>query len=212
VAISPVPTELEREIMRLESELKRLEAEYNMFFAGRLPRPPWETRSRVESMVKKLDRQRIQNYSIRFRFVTLQSRYSTFADLWDRGQRAREEGRPGPFTRPKAAAPEERPKAHETRVLYVAAFRDPMHEMEKLEDLYESLAAARRESGDPPVPFHKFAALVKTQVEKMQATGAPEVAFRVLLKDGKVNFTARGLRGAARLRRPEPDPEPEADE
>ena len=27
----------------------------------------------------------------------MQARYATFADLWDRGLRAREEGRPGPF-------------------------------------------------------------------------------------------------------------------
>jgi hypothetical protein len=47
------------------------------------------------------------------------------------------------------------------------------------------------------VPFHKFASLVKSQVEKMQASGIPEVAFRVAVKDGKVNFTARALKGAS---------------
>ena len=31
--------------MHLEAEIRRLEAEYNMFFAGRLPRLPWETRA-----------------------------------------------------------------------------------------------------------------------------------------------------------------------
>ena len=36
----------------LEAEVKRLEGEYNMFFAGRLPRPPWETRSRVNALMK----------------------------------------------------------------------------------------------------------------------------------------------------------------
>ena len=46
---------LARELQSLEAELKRLEAEYNMFFAGRLPRPPWETRSRVDAIVKRLD-------------------------------------------------------------------------------------------------------------------------------------------------------------
>ena len=50
------PSEFERELQRLEVELKRLEAEYTMFFAGRLPRPPWETRSRVEALVKQYDR------------------------------------------------------------------------------------------------------------------------------------------------------------
>ena len=38
----------------LEAEIKRLEAEYNMFFAGRLPRLPWEKRARVDAMVKTL--------------------------------------------------------------------------------------------------------------------------------------------------------------
>ena len=45
------PTQLRTSSARstvLEAELKRLEAEYNMFFAGRLPRPPWETRARVD--------------------------------------------------------------------------------------------------------------------------------------------------------------------
>lgn len=189
-------TDIERDLTRLEADLKQLEAEYNMFFAGRLPKPPWETRTKVETTVKRLDRSHIQNTGIRFRFLTLQSRYSTFIDLWDRGQRAREEGRPGPFvqaSKPRA----EKPDAKATRVIHVAAFQDPAHEMRKLEELYESLASARREAGAAPVPFHKFADVVKSQVEKMQASGSPEVAFRIAVKDGKVHFTARALTGAS---------------
>ena len=81
-------TDLDRDLNRLETDLKTLEAEYNMFFAGRLPKPPWETRARVEATVKKLDRSHIQNTGIRFRFSTLQSRYATFIDLWDQIGRA----------------------------------------------------------------------------------------------------------------------------
>src|SRR5687767_14501847 len=142
--------------MVLEAELKRLEAEYNMFFAGRLPRPPWETRGRVDAMVKRLDRMRIANYGDRFRFTTLQSRYATFIDLWDRGLRAREEGRPGPFGQ-KRQEKEPRKKGPEDRILHVAAFKDPVREIDKLTELYESLAEARREVGEEQVPFHKFA-------------------------------------------------------
>jgi hypothetical protein len=185
-------TTLDKDLKRLEVELKQLEVEYNMFFAGRLPRPPWETRSRVEALVKQYDRTYIPNYGDRFRFTTLQSRYATFIDLWDRGMRAREEGRPGPFSQPRATSARKEP---EYRVLHVAAFRDPVREIDKLTDLYESLAEARREVGDDQVPFHKFAELVKTQVKKLRATGSPEVAFRVAVKNGKVNFTARALKG-----------------
>ena len=45
------------------------------------------------------------------------------------------------------------------------------------------------------MPFHKFAELVKNQVQKLRQDGSPEVAFRVAVKDGKVNFTARALKG-----------------
>ena len=190
--------DVDREIMVLEAELKRLEAEYNMFFAGRLPRPPWETRGRVDAMVKRLDRMRIANYGDRFRFTTIQARYSTFIDLWDRGLRAREEGRPGPFAqpRPTTAAPP-KPQRPEDRIVHVATFSDPMREMEKLHDLYDSLADARRENGQDAIPFHKFAELIKTQVSTFKEKGSTEVAFRVAVKDGKVAFTARAMRGSA---------------
>jgi hypothetical protein len=188
-------SDIERELQVLEVELKRLEAEYNMYFAGRLPRPPWETRKRVEGLVKRLDRQHISNYGYRFKFSTLQGRYSAFIDLWDRGLRAREEGRPGPFVQPRA--PEEKPKkpAVDDRVVHVTTFKDPSREMDKLHDLYDNLAKARREAGQDAIPFHKFADLIKTQVATMKEKGTPEVAFRVAVKDGKVAFTARAMKG-----------------
>ena len=191
----PEPTAVERDLQHLEAQMKQLEAEYNMFFSGRLPRPPWETSKRVEALVKKFDRSHIQNYGDRFRFLTLQSKYAAFIDLWDRGLRAREEGRPGPFVHKRPDKPEE-PKKPENRILHVAAFKDPAHEEDKLHDLYNSLAEARRELGEDPLPFHKFADLVKSQVKKLREGGSPEVAFRVAVKDGKVNFTARALKGA----------------
>jgi hypothetical protein len=188
----PPISETERELQRLEAGLKQLEAEYNMFFAGRLPKPPWETRNRVEAIVKQMDRAYIQNTGDRFRFQTLQSRFATFIELWDRGMRAREEGRSGPFPQKK---PVERQERGNDKVMHVASFSDPLREMDKLHDLYDSLVEARRAVGEEAVPFHKFADLVKTQVKKLKTVGGAEVAFRVAVKDGKVNFTARAMKG-----------------
>jgi hypothetical protein len=132
----------------------------------------------------------------KFRFQTLQARYQAFIDLWDRGLRAREEGRPGPFAQPRPAdTGKKKPQEPDSKVLHVTAFRDPLREMDKLHSLYDSLMDARRQSGDDVVPFHRFAALVKDQVAKLKDGGSPEVAFRVAMKDGKVNFTVRGLKG-----------------
>jgi hypothetical protein len=197
-------SEITRELSTLEAELKRLEAEYNMYFAGRLPRPPWETRTRVDDLVKRLDRTHIGNTGERFRFSTLQSRYASFVELWDRALRSREEGRPGPFAAPppKAPAPP-RPQAPraDDRVVHVATFRDPLREMDKLHDLYDRLAQARKEAGMANIPFHKFADLVKTQVGTLKEKGSAEVAFRVSVKDGKVSFTARPMKGAEKSER-----------
>ena len=189
--------DVDRELAALEVDLKRLEAEYNMFFAGRLPRPPWETRKRVESLLKRWDRRRIDGSSERFRFQTIQARFAKFAELWDRGMRAREEGRPGPFAQPPPPNREEKKKVdhHDTRVVHVTAFKDPVREIDKLHALYDSLMDARKEAGGEAVPFHRFAALVKDQVAKFKESGSSEVAFRVAVAQGQVTFTARGLKG-----------------
>jgi hypothetical protein len=187
--------DFERELSLLEAEMKKLEAEYNMYFAGRLQRPPWEMRKRVEGMVKQLDRAHIPNYGQRFRFTTLQSRFAKSLDLWDRGLRAREEGRPGPFAQPRPVEDKPKPQRPEDRVVHVASFEDPLKEMEKVHQLYDNLAQARKEAGQEAIPFHKFADLIKNQVKTLKEKGSPEVAFRVAVKDGKVAFTARGLKG-----------------
>ena len=186
-----------RGLSSLAGELKKLETEYNQFFSGRLPRPPWETRTRVETLMRKWDRQSFEASSVdKFKFQTMQARYATFADLWDRGLRAREEGRPGPFNWATAETRPARPgEPSLPQVVHVAAIGDPMRDIDKVRELYESLMDARREAGDPTVPFHKFVGLVKEQVSTLQKTGSPEVAFRVAVQDGKVSFTARGLKG-----------------
>ena len=184
---------IEHDLQRLETELKRLELEYNLFFSGRLPKPPLETRGRVEALVKQYDRAHIQNFGDRFRFQSLQSRFNALIGLWDRGLRAREEGRAGPFpvTRPNRPA-DSKPK---DRILRVTAFQDPMRELDRLRELYESVLEARRESGLNAVPFDRFAELVTSQVSQLRSSDSSQVAFRVMVKDGKVSFTARALKG-----------------
>lgn len=185
-------TDVQRDLATLEADLKRLEAEYNMFFAGRLPRPPWETRKRVAETVKRLDRQQLgNNYAVKFRFSTLQARFSTFVDLWDRGLRAREEGRPGPLVHGGAATGGERSGRSVDRVLQVTTLRDPVQEADKLQELYQGVAEARREVGLEAIPFDRFADLIATQVRNLRDQGSEEVAFCVSVRDGKVAFTAR---------------------
>lgn len=205
----PKSNEFEQEMVKLEAEIKRLEAEYNMFFAGRLPRLPWETRSRVEALVKRYDRMHIRNTAERFRFGTLQSKYAAFCDLWERHLKAREEGRPMPGRRsgasimpaaptaappPKAAAPEP-PDPRTPRVVAVTTLKDPGAESERMKALYEQLAAARKDAGEKPVPYEAFKQVVRAQVSKLGSESG-EVAFRVAVQNGKVTLTAKAVKGS----------------
>jgi hypothetical protein len=203
--VTDTPDSVDREIDALDTALRRLEAEYQMYFSGRLPRPPVETRNLVNAMVRRIDNQHIPNYGTRFRFTTLQTRFARFVTLWDNALRAKEEGRSVPFVaRPAAEEPRRspdeskavpetpaaRPKGPD-RVLAVETFSDPIREMERVQGLYDQLTAARRDAGQDELPFHKFAELVKTQVSELKAKGSREVAFRVAVKDGKVALTAK---------------------
>jgi len=188
-------SEFDQALRALEADLRKLEAEYNMFFAGQLPRPPWETRTHVEQTVKRLERTGTISgtYAERFRLHTLQSRFATFVDLWDRGLRAREEGRPGPFSRKGRSEAAAQPQGD--RVVYVTVFSDPVHELDRLRELYERITEVRQELGEAQVPFHRFAGLIRDKVATLKKRGAPEVAFRVTVHDAKITFSARGMKG-----------------
>ncbi len=205
--MAPKSSEFEQEMVKLEAEIKRLEAEYNMFFAGRLPRLPWETRARVEALVKRYDRMNLRNTAEKFRFGSLQAKFQAFVDLWERHLKAKEEGRPVRGRRPASAPPPPAPPptprttkreaddTPTTRVVAVTTFKDPSAEPDRMKALYEQLAAARKEAGEKPVPFEAFKQVVRAQVNKL-GSGDGEVAFRVAVQDGKVTLTAKAMKGS----------------
>ena len=198
----PPRSDFDRELQVLEVELKRLEADYKQFFAGRLPRLPWDQRTRVDAMMKKFDRMHIQNTGDRFRFQTIQSRWAAFAELWERQMKAQETGqRPGrPVSRgasmapapnaPRPSAPPSPPPPQKDRIVAVASVADVRAQEDRVQSLYEQLAQARKEAGEKPVPYERFTELVQAQVKKL-GDGGREVVFRVAVKDGKVTLTAK---------------------
>ena len=192
----PTKSDFDREMQHLEAEIRRLEAEYNMFFAGRLPRLPWETRTRVEALVKKHDRSFIRNTADRFRFESMQNKYAKFCELWERQLSQLEGGRPkrGGGAMPPPAPPRKVDKAQaQPSADRVVRFSSAGADDDRVKELYERLAEVKRAAGEAAVPIDRVAALVKAQVEKYAADGS-EVAFRVALKDGKVSLTVKPVR------------------
>lgn len=185
------PGGVERELQALAAQLRKVEAEYTMYFSGRTARPPLESRAALDRAFRQYDRAHFETPALRFQFQTLQARHSSFSDLWDRGVRAREEGRPGPFARPPA--PGSVPATEE--VVLSTSFSDPAREADKLHDLYEAMMEVRRAEGQDAVPFHKFASLVREQVRALQERHpGDEVRFKVTRREGKAHLTAQAVK------------------
>jgi hypothetical protein len=202
--MAPPKSDWEKQMALLDGEIRRLEAEFNMFFAGRLPRPPWETKTRVAALIKKHDNSFIRNTADRFRFESLQSRYQKFIELCDRQLTNRELGRPmfgakrpEPAPEPARSAPAsgapQAPKASQAPGESVVSFGRSAGE-DRVKELYEQLAAAKKQVGEAPVEYDRVAALVKAQVSKFSDEGA-NVAFKIALKDGKVSLTVKAEKG-----------------
>lgn len=216
--MAPPKSEWDKQMQHLDAEIRRLEAEYNMYFAGRLPRPPFETKNRVHALVKKHDNSFIRNTADRFRFETLQTRYYKFMELVEKQMTARELGRPmigRPRGAPKAAVaapPAEAPQGAQVADAQASAAERARESAEKtvekvvkfgradaaadarVKELYEQLAAAKKEVGESPVAYERVAALVKAQVTKFADEGT-NVAFKIALKDGKVSLTVKPEKG-----------------
>jgi hypothetical protein len=207
--VAPPVSEFERRLQELDGEIKRLELEYMQFQTGRLAKLPWDSRKRVETLVKQYDRMHIQNTAERFRFEGLQSRFAAFCERWERDLKMRELGRPGPSGRsvggPSSGSTPAAKVAARDRAAAAAdaggparpevvALRDPEAQAEKVRELYEKLSEARRQTGDADVPFERFREVVRAQVSKHAKEGV-EVAFRVGVQDGRVVFTAKPKTG-----------------
>jgi hypothetical protein len=186
-------SDFEREMIYLEAEIRRLEAEFNMFFAGRLPRPPWETRAKVATLIKKHDQGFIRNTADRFRFESLQHRHQKFLELWERQMTNRELGRQTIGAKRAAPAPapvKQAAESPEPSLIRFARDQEPTAESDRVKQLFDQLAAAKKQVGETPVAIDRLAALVKAQVEKFSAEGR-DVSFKVALKDGKVSLTVK---------------------
>src|SRR5687768_4730902 len=176
--MAPPRSEFDKEMQYLEAEIRRLEAEFNMFFAGRLPRPPWETRAKVAALVKRHDQSFIRNTADRFRFESLQNRHAKFIELWERQMTNRELGRSMSGARKAALTPatpaaspvESHADAAESaaarsrdaaeRTIKFGRTDDTSTGSSRVKELYEQLAQAKKQVGEEPVAFERVQALV----------------------------------------------------
>ncbi len=199
----------DEELNVLETQLRRLKIEYEVYFSNPTKRPPTDIEWKVLSLLRKFSDGGRMNFSQRYRYNEMAQRYAVYSDLWRKKSRIREEG----YRRPQDALlsvqgvrPEQEHKpAHPVYGLSHAAAASAdatsqpftMHEneagREQLERLYNTLVAAKKKAGESVSGnLDSFSTFVQKKTEQIRKQyGCKDVEFSVELAEGHVKLKAK---------------------
>jgi hypothetical protein len=207
----------DEELGVLETQLRRLKIEYEVYFSNPTKRPPTDIEWKVLSLLRKFSDGGRMSFSQRYRYNEMAQRYAVYSDLWRKKSRVREEG----YRRPQDAllgvqgvrvAEEERKPlhpayglSHATSAAAAAAAAAPaaaqpftLHnvdqtESEQVERLYNTLVAAKKKAGENiSGNLDSFANFVQKKTEQIRKQyHCQDVEFSVELTDGHVKLKAK---------------------
>jgi hypothetical protein len=183
----PTPDE---QLTRLEDDIRRLRVEFDIFFNGAAKRPPYDTKGRVETLLKRLGDDRALTYAQRYRYNSLAARYNAFRDLWRRTMQGREEGRDAASAARASIKKETVPEIEPVSIVCL----DPHKEVETVKSLYTALLEAKERCGESTenVSFPRFHRLVAQKADVLkEKSGCERVVFSVAVEDGHVSFKAQ---------------------
>ena len=175
-------------LARLEEDIRRLKVEYDVYFNGGSKRPPYDTKLRVESHLKRLGDDRSLAFAQRFHYNALATRYNSFREIWRRTLKSREEGRDA-VTVGRATRQAVTPFKPAT-----FACADVRHDVQTVKGLYDALMEAKRSCGEPShdLSFARFHRLIMERTEAMkEKIGTDRVVFSVDVEAGHVSFKAK---------------------
>lgn len=180
-------------LTRLEDDIRRLKIEFDVFFNGASKKAPYDTKGRVDTLMKRLGDDRTLTYAQRYRYNSLGARYNAFRDLWRRTLQGREEGRDaGAAAR---ATAKEQAVADFRKTDFVC---DDAHKnVELVKNLYSALVEAKKVCGEPVenFSFPRFHRLIASQTDGLkERLGCEKVCFSIDVEGGHVSFKARADR------------------
>jgi hypothetical protein len=178
---------IEADIARLESGIRQLKIQYDMFFVGALPKQPFDLKADVERLIKRYSNAPIRKYAHRFHFNSLVSRYNALSELWNRTLRTQEEGeRVHPALGDRSSGTE--------RTVLVFRIHHPLGESESLRALHGKYSEMQRKLGsrNGSIPFETFLKGVASQAARLQEeSGCEEVELRLVVQGHRVHLKAR---------------------
>ncbi len=202
----------DEELNLLETQLRRLKIEYEVYFSNPTKRPPTDVEWKVLSLLRKFSDGGRMSFSQRYRYNEMAQRYAVYSDLWRKKSRVREEG----YRRPQDAllgvqgvrpdVEEHKPHHNPVYGLSHAAAAGAgatsqgftLHnvdqgEHEQVERLYNTLVAAKKKAGENVSgnldSFNTFVQKKTKEIRKQY--GCHDVEFSVELTDGHVKLKAK---------------------
>lgn len=184
---------VDEKLTRLEDDIRRLKIEFDVFFNGASKKAPYDTKGRVDTLMKRLGDDRTLTYAQRYRYNSLGARYNAFRDLWRRTLQGREEGRDaGAAAR---ATAKEQAVADFRKTDFVCD--DAHKDVELVKNLYSALVEAKKVCGEPVenFSFPRFHRLIASQTDGLkERLGCEKVCFTIDVEGGHVSFKARADR------------------
>lgn len=83
--------EIDKQLARLEDDIRKLKIDFDIFFNGASKRPPLEARARLDAFMKRLSDNRNLTFAQRYLFNTLVARFVSYRELWRRTLKAKGE-------------------------------------------------------------------------------------------------------------------------
>ena len=207
----------DEELSVLETQLRRLKIEYEVYFSNPTKRPPTDIEWKVLSLLRKFSDGGRMSFSQRFRYNEMAQRYAIYSDLWRKKSRIREEGYRRPQdallavqgVRPEveehkpqhnpvyglshtatAAATAPAPATSQPVTLHTAVDNT---EREQVERLFNTLVAAKKKAGENVSGnLDSFSIFVQKKTAEIRSKfGCQDVEFSVELAEGHVKLKAK---------------------
>jgi hypothetical protein len=206
---------IDEELTLLESHLRRLKIEYEIYFSNATKKPPTDLEWKVLSLLRKFSDGSRMSLAQRFRYNEMAQRYAIYSDLWRKKGRIREEGYRRPQdallsvqgVRPEEHEPEHRvygiKHAAAAAALAEAGIRvecsDARVEKDRVEKLYRALTEAKKKAGEQVTGnLESFTSFVQKKTDQIRKQyGCPSVEYTVEMEHGQVRLKAKAAKAKA---------------
>jgi hypothetical protein len=179
---------IESEISRIESSLRELKIQYDMFFAGAVPAEPSELHNRLKRMIALCSVSKMQKYQHRFHFNSVVARYNSLAELWGRHIRTMEEGDA------RMPALKDRVRKRESVIARCQLGEQAIEaDLRRLHaEFLRARTNGKAEESGKKIPFKAFSEKIFAQARKLREThGCDAVELRVVRKDRQILLKAK---------------------